>query len=349
MKNSNSNSSSDSLRLISKTTCCLCKWIFATFPPNSNELDLTSTALCYSCSLSDSALPTGGFVASSGLESFYQHGFISSSSSSAAASTKSRSFSLLSFLEESLSSYAHLNLPFFDAAHDVVWALRDNLITTNTDADEAVKAITKLDADLEAMLLNHVARRASKAQGIALLALYGRAFAETATQAQVEPTQASLDALMEKLKFASRGRNATMYGHLAICFPVLCAALGLSLGTLRSFSSASIYADLLRASQARSRHLHLFLQARAILSSAVRLNLAGPYAAQRLLLVDIRQVVNKVLREEEERCSRRDSRRSGQSAAEADLDDEDGPATTWPLGEILAARHDQLHSRIFNS
>lgn len=28
---------------------------------------------------------------------------------------------------------------------------------------------------------------------------------------------------------------------------------------------------------------------------------------------------------------------------------EHGPATTWPLGEILAARHDLQHSRIFNS
>lgn len=27
----------------------------------------------------------------------------------------------------------------------------------------------------------------------------------------------------------------------------------------------------------------------------------------------------------------------------------DGPANTWPLGEILAARHDLQHSRVFNS
>lgn len=26
-----------------------------------------------------------------------------------------------------------------------------------------------------------------------------------------------------------------------------------------------------------------------------------------------------------------------------------GPATTWPLGEVLMARHDMQHSRIFNS
>lgn len=28
---------------------------------------------------------------------------------------------------------------------------------------------------------------------------------------------------------------------------------------------------------------------------------------------------------------------------------DDCPATTWPLGEILAARHDLQHSKIFNS
>ena len=41
----------------------------------------------------------------------------------------------------------------------------------------------------------------------------------------------------------------------------------------------------------------------------------------------------------------------GNGNADADIDDdmEDGPAVTWPLGEILAARHDLQHSRIFNS
>ena len=28
---------------------------------------------------------------------------------------------------------------------------------------------------------------------------------------------------------------------------------------------------------------------------------------------------------------------------------ETGPGTTWPLGELLMARHDLQHSRIFNS
>lgn len=82
-------------------------------------------------------------------------------------------------------------------------------------------------------------------------------------------------------------------------------------------------------------HLHLFLQARAILSSAVRLNLVGPYASQRLLLTDVRPAVTDALQDWRRRAD--------------EGDEESGPATTWPLGEILAARHDQLHSRIFNS
>ena len=34
---------------------------------------------------------------------------------------------------------------------------------------------------------------------------------------------------------------------------------------------------------------------------------------------------------------------------ETEREDERLPATMWPLGEILTARHDLLHSRIFNS
>ena len=99
----------------------------------------------------------------------------------------------------------------------------------------------------------------------------------------------------------------------------------------------------------RSQHLHLFLQARSLLSSAVRLNRIGPYASQQILLHVVRDLVN-------EQINRIKNLRTGI------LDDDglfkdvpkrvrllDGPATTWPLGEILAARHDLQHSRIFNS
>ena len=92
----------------------------------------------------------------------------------------------------------------------------------------------------------------------------------------------------------------------------------------------------------RSQHLHLFLQARSLLSAAIRLNSLGPYAAQQLLLHSIRPLVAS----EFEACKHlRTGLREG---GEVD-DGADGPANAWPLGEILMARHDLQHSRIFNS
>lgn len=70
----------------------------------------------------------------------------------------------------------------------------------------------------------------------------------------------------------------------------------------------------------------------------------GPYAAQQILLHTIRLIVTA----ETSRCE--DLRTGILFSGDSSSDDiDDGPATTWPLGEILAARHDLQHSRIFNS
>lgn len=96
----------------------------------------------------------------------------------------------------------------------------------------------------------------------------------------------------------------------------------------------------------RSQYLYLFLQARSVLSASVRLNIIGPYAAQQLLLHAVRPLVE----DEMARCKHLST---GLRATEEHTTPEDvalhGPAMTWPLGEILAARHDLQHSRIFNS
>lgn len=100
----------------------------------------------------------------------------------------------------------------------------------------------------------------------------------------------------------------------------------------------------------RSQFLHLFLHARSLLSASVRLNTLGPYAAQQLLLHAVRPMVER----EATRC--RDLRTgydvstiSPRSSNQEFDETTHGPAVTWPLGEILAARHDLQHSRIFNS
>ena len=96
----------------------------------------------------------------------------------------------------------------------------------------------------------------------------------------------------------------------------------------------------------RAQHLALFLHARSLISAAVRMNTIGPYLAQQLLLRDVRPIIDAFVAQ----CSTLstaifiDSNR--EDADELSLN---GPANTWPLGEILAMRHDLQHSRIFNS
>jgi urease accessory protein len=90
--------------------------------------------------------------------------------------------------------------------------------------------------------------------------------------------------------------------------------------------------------------LHLFLHARSVLSAAVRMNSLGPYAAQQLLLHAVQHMVDDAMTLTAHLVSG-----ALQDEVDPENADEHLPATTWPLGEILAARHDLLHSRIFNS
>merc|ERR1711977_356835 len=94
--------------------------------------------------LSDSALPLGSFAFSSGLESYLAHTRPSSS--------------FPAFLGFSLSSYASTTLPFVLAAHR-------NIVN-----------LVELDDTLDAAIMCTVGRRASVAQGRALLSIWDRSF-----------------------------------------------------------------------------------------------------------------------------------------------------------------------------
>ena len=100
----------------------------------------------------------------------------------------------------------------------------------------------------------------------------------------------------------------------------------------------------------RSQFLHLFLYARGLISAGVRMNTLGPYAAQQVLLHAVRPIVTA----ETARCSHLHTgllhpKQTPNLPNAQEIPIDDGPAMTWPLGEILAARHDLQHSRIFNS
>jgi urease accessory protein len=96
--------------------------------------------------LADSAFPTGGFAHSVGLEAAWQHGEVRNSAE------------LSSFLEASLRQLAHSALPFAAAAHD------------------APEQGAELDCLSEVFLTNHVANRASRAQGRAFLMVVEKTF-----------------------------------------------------------------------------------------------------------------------------------------------------------------------------
>ncbi|WVR07415.1 hypothetical protein IAU60_004456 [Kwoniella sp. DSM 27419] len=408
---------------------------YAQHKPSQTELHLLYVLL-------DSNLPTGGFVSSSGLESFAKHGFLTTSSPAYGRTVppdvtkqsdeKKRSVAqgVTDFAWAEVGNYASTTASFVvDAWRLVDGCLRgvtgssggdllsrevrdhdgsDPLDKPNRledDLDEqrrrmealehgvqdVVNRIARLDRYHESTSLSHVARRSSKAQGVAILTLFTRGLSrppgpdaelaglsgdqdptfggamheeETWSEEQEHLAKMVVDLYKRMIR---AGRSP---GHLAVCWGVMTAALGLSID--------------------RAIHIHLFLHARSLLSSAVRLNLIGPYLSSQLLLHPFRQIIDHHV----QRAHPRENRQSGSSPpagcstglldlfplepeqdkktrgasqtshaapspGSQDLDAdafwswtdaaESGPATTWPLGEVLMGRHDLQHSRIFNS
>ncbi|KAM5535467.1 hypothetical protein V8D89_010804 [Ganoderma adspersum] len=287
--------------------------------------------------LSDSNLPTGSFVASAGLESYVAHGFFTDLSPTTSLSTPDKMDYTVNFLRDSLSTYAHSALPFvLDTHRTVEQYLQGADSGTANQFDTITSGILELDELYESMTLNHITRRASKSQGVALLTLFSKGFSQPRLSGHLGPSAdakftdsraTNAATLVDRLKLLVRKEET--HGHLPICWGVLTAALGLS--------------------SERSQYLHLFLQARGLLSSSVRLNTIGPYAAQQLLLHAVRPLVDG----EMTRCKHLTTGLLPSPAKDVleDLKEDEirGPAMTWPLGEILAARHDLQHSRIFNS
>lgn len=286
--------------------------------------------------LADGNLPTGSFVASSGLESFVTHGFFGGPTDNLT--------NTMNFIRDGVATYARSALPFVADAHGVVM----KMVTDGCAADlagpldRAYQEIKALDDLYEAMTLNHVAKRASKSQGVALLTLYTKGFSPP-TSLSIRRQMTARDGLVRKLvdRYKLKIRGEETQGHLPICWGMFTAALDVSLGKLGFEPRVKTHIYVLMPTD-RSLHLHLFLHARSLLSAAVRLNTIGPYASQQLLLHVVRPIVDVEF----------DNVKGIRTCLDGITRDEGvltGPATTWPLGEILASRHDLQHSRIFNS
>ena len=196
--------------------------------------------------LTDSNLPTGGFIASSGLESYVAHGFLRPATYSSTRSPNENATTprngkdavgqwITRFGAAEMDNFASTTLPYANDAWSVCSALIDPSRfnpATDQSMKNALDTLNRLDEHHEAALLSHVARRASKAQGVAILTLYARSFAGHALSSKEDQSKASrkgtADELVSTYKTGIRAGRAP--GHLAICWGILCAVLRLSRG-----------------------------------------------------------------------------------------------------------------------
>jgi urease accessory protein len=163
--------------------------------------------------LADSAFPTGGFAHSSGLEAAAQAGEVDGPAAMARF------------------------------ARDAIWQAGWGALPLVRGVFDDPSSLPQLDARAEAFLVNHVANRASRTQGRALLSTAARVFADPMS--------------------ALQARAAGLKLHLAPIWGAVWQALGLPLD--------------------EAQRVLLWSTARNVLSAAVRLGLLGTHEAQAML------------------------------------------------------------------
>lgn len=300
---------------------------------------------------------SGGFVASSGLESYHAHGLL-----------KPGADGLLYFIRLSLEAYANQSAAFvLDTHHLITNHVRSiHHLDSKDDAKlldkrkSLLQSISRLEGYYQTMTLNHVAQRASKAQGIALLTLFLKSFSEESAVGEEARSKKGFrngqecNLVIKQLKSAIRSNS--FHGHFPLCWAAFTACMGIA--------------------AKRSLQVHLFLQVRAIISSAIRLNIVGPYLAHRLLAFNAKDIIDDILKVVDQSSTgivvalEKDNVFSSSEQDVNEDEEQDGwnwtwsedinhnvsvnnnhhtPKMTWPLGDLVQARHDQLHSRLFNS
>lgn len=245
---------------------------------------MTTSPHHYLLLLSDSALPLGSFAFSSGLESYLAH------------TKPSSSFS--TFLEVSLASYASTTLPFVLAAY-------------KNPLD-----LVELDDIQDAAIMCTVARRASIAQGRALLSIWDRSIRSSV------PGDVSVEFVNVLRDFSLLLRSIPSNYSATNDLPVASAHLGPLFGVI---------ANLMGLSLQQTAYVFMLSHVKALLSAAVRASMFGPYQAQKILAsVGVQDGISNAIQKE------------WHTKVE-----EAGQAI--PVMDLWVGRHEMLYSRIFNS
>jgi urease accessory protein len=187
-------------------------------------------------------------------------------------------------------------------------------------------AIVELDDALDASIICAVGRRASVAQGRALLSIWEKSLAPPSTSASVSSSiqKTSLERFSALLRQSSRTGNNNKTGgrddsHLP---PPVSAHLAPLFGAV---------AQLLGLSLRQTAYVFLLSHAKALVSAAVRASMFGPYQAQKILAgAEVQALIADMV--EREWCVPIEE--AGQSV---------------PVMDLWIGRHEMLYSRIFNS
>ncbi|KAF9926983.1 hypothetical protein FBU30_003592 [Linnemannia zychae] len=270
----------------------------------------------------DSALPTGGFIASNGLEAFAKLHPDATSPKDVEA-----------FVNWSVHSCGYTNLPYITAVWKLVdeWTLRDSQLKTEKGKAKAMKSVLhrigNIDREYDVFINNAIQNSASKKQGDGIIMMGVKCFADQLNhkssskarastleydeeEEEEEEREGELGENIRILKsFKTMLRSEEVAGHYPIAFAMIARLLGFDLAT--------------------TRYLHLHLHARTLLSSAVRLALVGPFQAQHIM-------------------TRSQAKARFIDAKTADLSIEDA-AQTFLLGDICSGVHGRLWTRLFNS
>lgn len=197
----------------------------------------------------------------------------------------------------SLSSHASATLPFVLAGH------------------RNPERLLELDDALDAAIMCTVGRRASVAQGRALLSIWDRAFS-SAIPMSADAEEGMLKVL-KNFSALLRSANASTddlppaSAHLAPLFGVIARMTGIG--------------------EQEMAYVYMLSHVKALLSAAVRASVFGPYQAQKLL-------ASREVQEGIEGAIRAHWGRRTEDAGQ-----------TVPVMDLWIGRHELLYSRIFNS
>ncbi|TYZ57727.1 hypothetical protein PybrP1_000711 [[Pythium] brassicae (nom. inval.)] len=211
----------------------------------------------------DSLYPTGGFAHSLGLEAAVQERLVTSGGAP-----------LARFLRSSLHQSANFALPIVFSMHSAALQTRGG--DGSGEQQALLDAVLDVNARTTALFSNHVARKASLAQGAAMLRLALSTYGSAGS-----PDEQAHDAFAVLLAVRKESKRQQHPGvHHAVVFALVCALLGVDSDTCQ--------------------RLFLFYGVRDVLSAATRLNLVGPFEAARVQF-ELRGLLERVFQAKKNR------------------------------------------------